>query len=51
MDAATVTPWFQGSTSQDYIPMSYDNLTYERRCDGDVAVVTIVRPEAKNAVD
>lgn len=31
--------------------MSYDNLRYERRCDGDVAVVTIDRPEAKNAVD
>ncbi|MFW5928828.1 MAG: crotonase/enoyl-CoA hydratase family protein [Halobacteriota archaeon] len=31
--------------------MGYDNLNYERRADGDVVVVSIDRPERKNAVD
>lgn len=29
----------------------YENLRYEHRSDGDVAVVTIDRPEARNAID
>ncbi len=29
----------------------YENLRYEHRCDGDVAVVTIDRPDARNAID
>jgi len=31
--------------------MEYENLRYEHRIDGDVAVVTIDRPEARNAID
>jgi len=31
--------------------MGYENLRYEHRSDGDVAVVTIDRPEARNAID
>jgi enoyl-CoA hydratase len=31
--------------------MEYENLRYEHRSDGDVAVVTIDRPEARNAID
>jgi enoyl-CoA hydratase len=29
----------------------YDNLRYEHRSDGDIAVVTIDRPDARNAID
>lgn len=31
--------------------MGYDNIRYELEADGDVAVVTIDRPDARNAVD
>lgn len=31
--------------------MAYDNLRYEQESEGDVAVVTIDRPDARNAVD